>query len=170
MTLLVVDPDDSTSSALSDTLSHLGFSCYGLRELPTWRAWLSRQRPELVLCPYRIDQPNPLGLVDGIPRQDPTLPVALVSRAELARPALLAALRLGVVEVIEIEQSDRSMARLIDAAIGRGARIAAPARRLRSRCPHPRATARVPARPTCRDVTSRWGCCRRVRWQSIATG
>lgn len=127
MTLLVVDPDDSSSSALSDTLSHQGFSVLRIAGAADLASVVEQTRPDLVLCPYRIDQPNPLGLVGEVLARDPTLPVALVSRTELAKPALLAALRLGVVDVIELEQSDRSMARLIDAAIGRGARIAPPA-------------------------------------------
>jgi serine phosphatase RsbU (regulator of sigma subunit) len=127
MTLLVVDPDDTSSSALSDTLSHQGFSVLRIAGVAELASVVERTRPDLVLCPYRIDQPNPLGLAGEVLAHDPTLPVALVSRNDVAKPALLAALRLGVVDMIELEQSDRNIARLIDAAIGRGARIAPPA-------------------------------------------
>src|SRR5215470_10897788 len=127
MTLLVVDPDDASSSALSDTLSHQGFSVLRVAGVADLAHAVEQARPELILCPYRGDQPNPLGLVGEVLARDATLPVALVTRNDVAKSAVLAALRLGVVDVIELEQTDRGIARLIDAAIGRGARIAPPA-------------------------------------------
>jgi serine phosphatase RsbU (regulator of sigma subunit) len=127
MTLLVVDPDETSSSALSDTLSHQGFSVLRIEGVADLARVVERARPDLVLCPYRSEQPNPLGLVQEVFARDATLPVAVVSTIDVAKPAVLAALRLGVVDVIELEQSDRGLARLIDGAIARGARIAPPA-------------------------------------------
>jgi phosphoserine phosphatase RsbU/P len=127
MTLLVVDPDDASSSALSDTLSQQGFSVTriaGVADLPTV---LERSRPDLVLCPYRSGQPHPLGLAEVLLARDSTLPIVIVSATELDKPSILAALRLDAVDVIELDQSRKGLSRVIDAAIGRGARIAPPA-------------------------------------------
>ena len=121
MTLLVVDPDDATSEALTHTLSQLGFVVTRISAVSALAPLVARQRPELVLCPYLPNRARPLELVDSILALDSTLPVALVATRELEKDAVLAALRAGVVEVLEIGDGI-DLARVIDSAIGRGNR------------------------------------------------
>ncbi len=121
MTLLLVDPDDATSSALTHTLSQLGFVVTRISAVSALAPLVARQRPELVLCPYLLNRARPLELVDAILAQDSTLPVALVATGALDKDAVLAALRAGVVEVLEMGDAI-DLARVIDLAIGRGSR------------------------------------------------
>jgi serine phosphatase RsbU (regulator of sigma subunit) len=121
MTLLVVDPDDATSEALTHTLSQLGFVVTRIAAASAIAPLIARQRPELVLCPYLSQRARPLELVDAILAQDATLPIALFSSRELDKDAVLAAMRRGVVDVLEIRDGI-DLARVIDSAIGRGGR------------------------------------------------
>ncbi len=130
MTLLVVDPDDATSSALADSLSQLGFTVSRIPGVAELAASVARRRPELVLCPYHGERSSPLELAESILVRDPTLPVAIVTDAELDRRALVDALRIGVVDVLDANDPGTNLAQQVDKAIGRGgriARIAAPA-------------------------------------------
>jgi sigma-B regulation protein RsbU (phosphoserine phosphatase) len=122
MALLVVDPDDASSSVLSELLTHQGFAVARVAAQADVAAAVEHDRPELVLCPYRSDAVNPLVLAGSVIVGDPTLPVAVTSVEPLDRTALLAALRLGVVDVFDLSQP--RLARAVDAAIGRGARLA----------------------------------------------
>jgi sigma-B regulation protein RsbU (phosphoserine phosphatase) len=129
MTLLVVDPDDTSSSVLADSLSQLGFSVSRIHGLAELAEWATHRRPELVLCRYQGAYAQPFGLAESILVHDPTLPVAIVTHGELEQTALLAALRIGVTDVIDLDRTD-TLAQQVDNAIGRGgrtARFAAPA-------------------------------------------
>ena len=121
MTLLVVDPDDVTSSALMHTLSQLGFVVTRISAAAALAPLIARQRPELVLCPYLPNRTHPLELVETILAQDPTLPVAIVTQGDLDKSAVIEALRSGVVDVLELGDAV-DLARVIDSAIGRGSR------------------------------------------------
>lgn len=123
MTLLVVDPDDATSSALMNSLLQLGFSVSriaGVEDLP---ARLAQERPELVLCAYTNRRVRPLAIAESVLAQDPTLPIAIVARDELAKGEVMDALRLGVIEIIEPDDLNKSLAQHLDKAIGRGGRV-----------------------------------------------
>ncbi len=129
MTLLVVDPDDASSSVLADSLSQLGFSVSRIHGLAELAEWATHRRPELVLCRYHSAHAHPFGLAESILVHDPTLPVAIVAHGELAKDALLAALRMGAIDVIDLDDAN-TLAEQVDSAIGRGgrtARFAAPA-------------------------------------------
>jgi phosphoserine phosphatase RsbU/P len=123
MTLLVVDPDDASSSALSDKLSHLGFNVARISGVDALRSAVEKSRPELVLCPYRATDVHPFALAEAIHAADPSLPLALVTGQTLETAFVVRALRLGVTDVLEI--GDSRLLPLIDAAIGRGSRLAA---------------------------------------------
>jgi len=123
MTLLVVDPDDAASSVLTDTLSQLGFVVLRIAAVASLTDTILRQRPELVLCSLQNDRPHPLALAEAILVADPTLPVALVARAPFDKHTIVEALRLGVVDVFELD-SALGLDQLIDSAITRGRRIA----------------------------------------------
>jgi sigma-B regulation protein RsbU (phosphoserine phosphatase) len=121
MALLVVDPDDESSSALSDKLSHLGFNVTRISGVDRLASAVEKSRPDLVLCPCRGTDPQPFALAEAIHAADPTLPLALVTGKAMESAFVVRALRLGVVDVLEI--GDSRLLPLIDAAIGRGARI-----------------------------------------------
>lgn len=123
MTLLVVDPDDAASSVLTDTLSQLGFNVSRIAALAALTDAIARQRPELVLCPLQNDRPRPLALAQAILAADPTLPIAIVGWTPIDKRIVVEALRLGVVDVFELD-SDSGLDQLIDSAITRGRRIA----------------------------------------------
>ena len=124
MTLLVVDPDEAASSALSDALSRLGFSVSRISDVAGLSAALSGGRPELVLCPYQTNSPRPLAIAEAALAVDPTLVVALVARCDLDKRAIVDAMRIGAVDVFEPADLDGGVAQRIDQAIGRGGRLA----------------------------------------------
>lgn len=124
MTLLVVDPDDATSSVLTDSLSQLGFSVSRIPGSAELAEWVTKQRPDLVLCRYREADAHPLSVAESILVHDPTLPVAIVTHRDLANAELLAALRIGVIDVLDIDHPDANFAQQVDKAIGRGSRAA----------------------------------------------
>jgi sigma-B regulation protein RsbU (phosphoserine phosphatase) len=121
MTLLVVDPDDASSSALSDKLSLLGFNVARISRVADLGSAIAKTRPDLVLCPYRDSDAQPFALAEAIHATDPSLPLALVTGETLDTAFVVRALRLGLVDVLEI--GDSRLLSLIDAAIGRGARL-----------------------------------------------
>jgi serine phosphatase RsbU (regulator of sigma subunit) len=123
MTLLVVDPDDTASSVLADTLSQLGFDVLRIAAVASLTAAVAQQRPELVLCSLQNDCPHPLALAEAILIADPTLPVAVVARTQFDKHTIVEALRLGVVDVLELDPA-AGLNQLIDSAIARGRRIA----------------------------------------------
>jgi sigma-B regulation protein RsbU (phosphoserine phosphatase) len=124
MTLLVVDPDDATSSVLTDSLSQLGFTVSRIPGMAELAEWVSKERPDLVLCPYRETDTRPFSVVESILAHDPTLPVAIATHRNLDNTELLAALRLGVIDVLDIDHPDADLAQQVDKAIGRGGRAA----------------------------------------------
>ncbi len=124
MTLLVVDPDDATSSVLTDSLSQLGFTVSRILGMAELAQWVSKERPDLVLCPYRETDARPFSVVESILAHDPTLPVAIATHRNLDNTELLAALRLGVIDVLDIDHPDADLAQQVDKAIGRGGRAA----------------------------------------------
>jgi len=124
MTLLVVDPDDAASSALSDTLSRLGFSISRISDVAALPAALRKGRPELVLCPYQSNGVPPLGVARAALGVDPTLPIAIVARRNVDKRAVVDAMRIGVVDVFEPEDLEDGLAQRMDRAIGRGGRLA----------------------------------------------
>lgn len=124
MTLLVVDPDDATSSVLTDSLSQLGFTVSRILGMAELAQWVSKERPDLVICPYRETDARPFSVVESILAHDPTLPVAIATHRNLDNTELLAALRLGVIDVLDIDHPDADLAQQVDKAIGRGGRAA----------------------------------------------
>jgi len=124
MTLLVVDPDDAASSALSDSLSRLGFSISRISDVAALPAALSKGRPELVLCPYQSNGASPLGVAQAALGVDPTLPIAIVARDDVDKRTVVDAMRIGAVDVFEPVDLDADLAQRIDRAIGRGGRLA----------------------------------------------
>lgn len=124
MTLLVVDPDDATSSALTDSLSHLGFAVSRISSAAELSGQIARERPELILCSYLHEATRPLALAESILAIDPTLPVAVLARGEIDKRAVIEALRLGAIDVIEPNDVGANLAQQVDQAIGRGSRIA----------------------------------------------
>jgi len=124
MTLLVVDPDEATSSALSDALSRLGFSVSRISDVAGLAAALNGGRPELVLCSYQTSSARPLAIAEAALAVDPTLPVALVAPRDVDKRAVVDAMRIGAVDVFEPADLDGAAAQRIDQAIGRGGRLA----------------------------------------------
>ncbi len=124
MTLLVVDPDDATASVLTDSLSQLGFTVSRIPDLAELAEWVTKQRPDLVLCPYRETDAHPLSVAESILAHDPTLPLAMVTHRDLSYAELLAALRIGVIDVLDIDHADADFVHQVDQAIGRGSRAA----------------------------------------------
>ena len=122
MTLLVVDPDDATSSALADSLSQLGFTVSRISGVAELAQLIVGERPELVLCVYAGERP--LALAESVLVVDPTLPVALIARTEMDKQGVVDALRLGIVDIVEPGDIDANLAQRMDQAIGRGGRIA----------------------------------------------
>jgi CheY-like chemotaxis protein len=123
MTLLVVDPDDAAASALTDTLSQLGFSVSRISDVAALPAALNGSRPELILCSYQSTSARPLAIADATLAVDPTLPVAVVAQGSLDKHAVLAALRAGVIDVFEPNELGEGLGPRIDHAIGRAARF-----------------------------------------------
>ena len=122
MTLLVVDPDDATSSALADSLSQLGFTVSRISGVAELAQLIVGERPDLVLCVYAGERP--LALAESVLVVDPTLPVALIARTEMDKQGVVDALRLGIVDIVEPGDIDANLAQRMDQAIGRGGRIA----------------------------------------------
>ena len=129
MTLLVVDPDDATSSALMESLAQLGFSISRIKHADELAGQLAVARPELVLCAYANERARPLALAESILAHDPSLPIAIVAQGELDKSKVMEALRMGVIEIIEPRDLNKSLATHLDKAIGRAGRamlLAAP--------------------------------------------
>jgi hypothetical protein len=126
MTLLVVDPDDAASAALTDTLSRLGFSVSRISDVAALPAILNGGHLELILCPYQSATARPLGIAEATLGVDPTLPVAIVARGGLDKRAVLDALRLGLIDVFEPDELGEGLGPRIDHAIGRAARLVPP--------------------------------------------
>ena len=122
MTLLVVDPDDATSSSLADSLSQLGFTVSRISGVAELAQLIVGERPDLVLCVYAGERP--LALAESVLVVDPTLPVALIARTEMDKQGVVDALRLGIVDIVEPGDIDANLAQRMDQAIGRGGRIA----------------------------------------------
>jgi phosphoserine phosphatase RsbU/P len=123
MTLLVVDPDDALSSVLADSLSQLGFTVSRIPDAAGVAEWITHRRPELILCPYHPAHARPFGLAESILVHDPTLPVAVATHGDLEKTALLEALRVGVIDVLDVDHPDLNLAQQVDKAIGRGGRV-----------------------------------------------
>ncbi len=123
MTLLVVDPDDVTASALAHSLSQLGFSVSQIANAAELPEHLAQERPELVLCPYVNRLAHPFALAESILRQDPTLPLAIVADAELDKGAVIEALRVGVIEIVEPGDLGAGLGQQLDRAISRGGHV-----------------------------------------------
>ncbi len=123
MTLLVVDPDGVKSSALADSLSKLGFSVSQIAGVADLPEHLAQERPELVLCPYPSGRAHALALAESILGVDPTLPVAVVTDAALDKRAVIEALRLGVIEIVEPDDLHAGLGQQLDRAIGRGGHV-----------------------------------------------
>src|SRR4029453_5757112 len=123
MTLLVVDPDDASSSVLADSLSQLGFSVSRIPDVAGGVQWMTHRRPELILCPFHPVHARPFGVAESILVHDPTLPVAIAAHGDLEKTALLEALRIGVIDVLDVDHPDVTLAQQIDRAIGRGGRV-----------------------------------------------
>ena len=66
---------------------------------------------------------RPFGLAESILVHDPTLPVAIASHGDLEKTALLEALRIGVIDVLDVDHPDVNLAQQVDKAIGRGGRV-----------------------------------------------
>ncbi len=97
MTLLVVDPDDATSSALTDSLAQLGFTVSRIPDVTELAESVARERPELVLCPYRELTRTPLALAESHPGARPDVAGRDRYAARCSTSAeLLEALRIGV--------------------------------------------------------------------------
>jgi sigma-B regulation protein RsbU (phosphoserine phosphatase) len=125
MTLLVVDPDDAAASALSESLSRLGFSISRISDVAGLPAALRKGRPELVLCPYLSNAAAPLGVAEAALGVDPTLPIAVIARGDVDKRVVIDAMRIGAVDVFESADLDAGgLAQRIDRAIGRGGRLA----------------------------------------------
>ena len=174
MTLLVVDPDDATSSALTDSLSQLGFS---VSRIPGVRRACARalreQRPELVLVPVSRDRRESARARRGV--HSGARPDAAGRDRARTRSGQSAACSQrcvsACVDVIDIDRPGRE-----SRAAGRQGDRPRRAHRARSLRQRPR---KMPARArSCANfnatsapaVTSRWACCRRVRWRSTAIG
>ncbi len=123
MTLLVVDPDDATALALTDTLSQLGFVVSRIASPDELRSFLARTRPDLILCPCDGDAPHPLALTERVLAVDPSLAVAVVAPRGIDKRSVVEALRVGVVDVFESDELAGGFAQRIDKAIARGGRL-----------------------------------------------
>ena len=170
MTLLVVDPDDASSSALTDSLSQLGFSVS--RISAAWRSLPSGWRSSAPnWCCARIARSTRIRSASSsaILAHDPTLPVAhRRARAISTRPRCLR--RCGSASSTCSKSSDR-----IDLARRSTWRLAVAAHRALASTTARRTRARARScasfnATSARVATSRWACCRRVRWRSIVTG
>lgn len=111
MALLVVDPDDESSSTLTETLSRQGFDVSRAPDVTAADAALRQSSPDLVLC-------TPL-VVDSVLARGFPVPVALVTFNGVDKSGVLDAVRRGVVDVFEINRDVERLPGLIEGAIRR---------------------------------------------------
>ena len=111
MTLLVVDPDDNSSSTLTETLSRQGFDVARARDASAAHAALRDADTDLVLC-------TPI-VADAVLAEKPKVPVVMVMFNGADKAMVLNAVRAGLVDVFELERDVEQLPALIEGAISR---------------------------------------------------
>jgi serine phosphatase RsbU (regulator of sigma subunit) len=121
MALLVVDPDVSSAQALGEQLSDQGFNVVCARPGPE-AAQLAATGPELMLCAADGGE-GALQTAAMLRRDIPETPLVLVSRNGVDKDLVIDALRLGVVDVVELTNGqEATLAATLRATIARTAR------------------------------------------------
>jgi sigma-B regulation protein RsbU (phosphoserine phosphatase) len=110
MTLLLVVSGGATSSRLTDRLSTLGFSV-AQSELPRARDRMLRDPPELVLC----DPDVAAQLAEAVPG----VPLVIVTDDGVDKETLLALLRVGAVELLDVGDTDPELVAIVEGALDR---------------------------------------------------
>jgi len=77
--ILIVDDQPCVRALLSEELVHEGYRVEGLGDAESVRTHLRLTRPDLVLLDLYLDGPEGWELLRDIKRQDPELPVLIVT-------------------------------------------------------------------------------------------
>ncbi len=164
MALLVVDPDEESAQALSEHLSGQGFTVVCARP-GSEAVQLAANGPDLVLCAIHGEE-HPISAALMLHQQVPEAPLVVVSRNGIDKTGVIEALRLGAIDVVQLDEEGEDLAATLNAAIERSARRrsgvdadGAP----KSNC----ASCSAISAPA---TTSKWACCRPARWPLIGIG
>ena len=120
MALLVVDPDEESAQALSEHLSAQGFTVVCARP-GSEAVELASTGPDLVLCAIH-EENYPLATALTLHQQVPEAPLVVVSRNGIDKHGVIEALRLGAVDVVQLDEEGEDLAETLHAAIARNAR------------------------------------------------
>jgi serine phosphatase RsbU (regulator of sigma subunit) len=120
MALLVVDPDEESAQALSEHLSGQGFTVVCARP-GSEAVELASTGPDLVLCAIH-DEKYPLATALTLHQEVPDAPLVVVSRNGIDKHGVIEALRLGAVDVVQLDEEGEDLAETLHAAIARNAR------------------------------------------------
>ena len=120
MALLVVDPDEESAQALSEHLSGQGFTVVCARP-GSEAVQLAATGPDLVLCAVHGDE-HPISTALMLHQQVPDAPLVVVSRNGIDKTDVIEALRLGAVDVVQLDEEGEDLAATLNAAIARCAK------------------------------------------------
>jgi CheY-like chemotaxis protein len=124
MTIMVVSPD-GTSAGLPQTLIQRGFSVTTAPSAAQALERMDRESPELVVCAAeRGTNVDALADAKVLLAERPSLPVVLVVR-QAAKEFVVDALRVGVLDVIDLGTERERLPGLIGACLARAERLAA---------------------------------------------
>jgi serine phosphatase RsbU (regulator of sigma subunit) len=120
MALLVVDPDEESAQALSEHLSGQGFTVVCARP-GSEAVQLAANGPDLVLCAIHGEE-HPISTALMLHQQVPEAPLVVVSRNGIDKTDVIEALRLGAIDVVQLDEEGEDLAATLNAAIERSAR------------------------------------------------
>ena len=120
MALLVVDPDEESAQALSEHLSGQGFTVVCARP-GSEAVKLAATGPDLVLCAIHGEE-HPISTALMLHQQVPDAPLVVVSRNGIDKTDVIEALRLGAVDVVQLDEEGEDLAATLNAAIARCAK------------------------------------------------
>lgn len=120
MALLVVDPDEESAQALSEHLSGQGFTVVCARP-GSEAVQLAATGPDLVLCAIHGEE-HPISTALMLHQQVPDAPLVVVSRNGIDKTDVIEALRLGAVDVVQLDEEGEDLAATLNAAIARCAK------------------------------------------------
>jgi sigma-B regulation protein RsbU (phosphoserine phosphatase) len=120
MALLVVDPDEESAQALSEHLSGQGFTVVCARP-GSEAVQLAATGPDLVLCAVHGEE-HPISTALMLHQQVPDAPLVVVSRNGINKTDVIEALRLGAVDVVQLDEAGEDLAATLNAAIARCAK------------------------------------------------
>ncbi len=117
MTVLLVDPEPAVLSGLADALAGEGHALVRILD-PGLVTGVSAPL-SLAVCPYLPDASDPLQVLRSIHEQRPALPVVVVSESLPSSTDLVAAMRLGAVDVLQLDAGMSDVARQVEANVAR---------------------------------------------------